>query len=146
MRKKRLLPILAPCLLVVLFACEPRPNTAPCVLQTDPDPLVITEDTYSLTFYGVNFAPDAYLSIHGPVGGPSFTYYCTDDDYYGHTCPYGLYATYSFEDVYGFLSSFFEGPPPHGGRFKVFNVGANLVNDAGGSDDRPSGFVAFELE
>ncbi len=146
MRKNIARFILASCMIGLLFGCEPNPSAAPCVLQTDPAPLVITEDTYSLPFYGLNFAPDAYLSIHGPIGGPNFTYYCTGEEYYSHTCPYALYATYSFEDAYGFLISFFDGPPPHSGRFKVFNVGANLENDGGGLDDRASGFVDFELE
>ena len=138
MRDLRVIPLLT-LMLLCLTACEPNPATAPAVLSTDPAPLVITGDTYDLTFYGLNFAPDAYLAVYGP----NFTYFCDDNDYYGHTCPLGSYAMYSFEDAYAFFSSFKK--PPYSGRFRIFNVGLNGVNDGGLGDDKPSGFVAFSV-
>ena len=131
---------LIPCLLTALTGCVPDPATAPGVLSTDPAPLVITADTYDLTFFGLNFAPDAYLAVYGTT----FTTFCDGSEYYGHTCPYGLYATYSFEDAYEFFASFRR--PPYGGLIRIFNVGLDGRNDAGEGDDRPSGIVAFRVE
>ena len=128
------------CLLTCLTACEPNPAIPPGAFDTDPKPLVITPDTYGLTFYGTNFAPDAYLAIYGQT----FTYICDGSEYYGHTCPLGSYVMYSFEDAYDFFSSF--KAPPYTGRFRIFNVGLNGVNDGGRGDDPPSGYVAFSVQ
>ena len=126
--------------ITVLVGCEINPALPPCVLDTDPDPLIITEDTYSITFNGLNFAPDAYLAIHGP----GFTYYCDGSEYYSHTCPYGVYVTYSFEDADSFFNSF--AASPYSGSFRVINVGTNGVKEGGSGDDRPSGFVPFSVQ
>jgi hypothetical protein len=139
MRDLRVIPILT-LILLSLTACTPNPATAPCLLSTDPAPLVITADTYDLTFFGLNFAPDAYLGVYGTT----FTYFSDASDYYGHTCPLGSYAMFSFEDAYAFFSSFRK--PPYSGRFRVFNVGADGVNDGGLGDDKPTGFVAFSVQ
>ena len=144
--------ILASCIFAVLMGCQLNPERAPLILQSDPKPLVIDPDTWTLTFYGLNFAGfelEEYPYYRTPylhILGPGFSYYCTEDDYYGHACPYGLYVYYTFDEptLYDLLSEL--ATPPYSGKFRVFNLGEDGENNAGGGDDKPSNYVQFEID
>lgn len=143
--------ILVSCILAVLVGCEPNPMIPPLILKTDPSPLVIDPDTWTVTFYGTNFAgieleePPYYTTPYLNIQGPGFNYYCTGDEYYSHACPYALYVYYTFDEpsLYEILSDL--APPPYTGSFRVFNVGQDLENNAGGGDDKPSNVVSFTI-
>jgi hypothetical protein len=143
--------MLVSCILAVLMGCQLNPEKAPLILQSDPNPLTIEPDTWTLTFYGLNFASvelEEYPYYRAPylhIQGPEFSYYCTEEDYYAHACPAGLYVYFTFDapTLYELLSEL--ATPPYSGRFRVLNLGKDHENNGGEGDDKPGNGVPFEI-